>query len=91
MKKATLCALLGLLGLLQYQIWFDETGLPAVWRMQHQVREVYARNHVLSRSNKSIKTEIVALKNEDDAMIERARTDLGLVKQGETYYQFVGS
>ena len=91
MKKTTVFALLGLLGLLQYQIWFDETGLPAMWRMQHQVSELQARNNTLAGKNKLLTVDINALKSGDDALIERARTDMGMVQQGETYYQFVGS
>lgn len=47
------------------------------------------QNNKLSARNRAIEADISELKSGDQALEEQARSDLGMVQQGETYYQFV--
>lgn len=82
-------ALLAALGLLQYKLWLSPDGIPQFWRLKNQISVVTAENASLQARNAHVAAEVENLKNGDEAIEERARSDLGLVKQGEVFYQIV--
>ena len=81
--------LLGLLLLLQYRLWFAEGGLAEANRLAMQLEEAEAENAALSDRNATLTRELMALKSGDDAVEKNARENLGLIKEGEVYYQFI--
>ena len=81
--------LLGLLLLLQYRLWFAEGGLAEANRLQAQLEEVEAENAELTARNESLTREVIALQDGTEAVEKNARENLGLIKEGEVYYQFV--
>lgn len=81
--------LLGLLLLLQYRIWFAEGGLAEANRLASQLEEAEAENATLSDRNATLTRELMALQNGNDAVEKNARENLGLIKEGEVYYQFI--
>ena len=81
--------LLGLLLLLQYRLWFAEGGLAEANRLASQLEEAEAENATLSDRNATLTRELMALQNGNDAVEKNARENLGLIKEGEAYYQFV--
>ena len=81
--------LLGLLLLLQYRLWFAEGGLAEANRLASQLEEAEAENAALSDRNATLTRELMALKSGDDAVEKNARENLGLIKEGEVYYQFI--
>ena len=81
--------LLGLLLLLQYRLWFAEGGLAEANRLASQLEEAEAENATLSDRNATLTRELMALQNGNDAVEKNARENLGLIKEGEVYYQFV--
>ncbi len=81
--------LLGLLLVLQYPLWFGSGGVPAVWRLYEQVQTQEAENARLRERNQALIAEVMDLKHGLDAIEERARAELGMVRQGETFFQII--
>ena len=81
--------LLGLLVLLQYRLWFAEGGLAEANRLQVQLEEAEAENAELTARNAALTRELIALQDGTAAVEKNARENLGLIKEGEVYYQFI--
>ena len=81
--------LLGLLLLLQYRLWFAEGGLAEANRLATQLEAAEAENATLSDRNDTLTRELMALQNGNEAVEKNARENLGLIKEGEVYYQFI--
>ena len=81
--------LLGLLGALQYSLWIGTGSLADVHRLHQSVAKQSRENARLSERNKALEAEVRDLKHGFAAIEERARTELGMIKQGETFYQVV--
>ena len=81
--------LLGLFLLLQYRLWFAEGGLAEASRLQVQLEEAEAENAELTARNAALTQEVIALQGGMEAVERNARENLGLIKEGEVYYQFV--
>ena len=81
--------LLGLLVLLQYRLWFAEGGFAEAARLDEQLEQAEAENAALQARNKKLTAEVIALQNGSEAVEKNARENLGLIKEGEVYFQFV--
>lgn len=84
MKWAT-WALLLLLALLQYPLWFGKGGLLRVAELERQLADQRALNQQLEARNAALEAEVRDLKSGLEAIEERARYELGLVKEGEVF------
>ena len=86
-------ALIGLvaLGLLLYRFWFGESGWFAVRAMAKDVAAQQRLTEELAERNRLLAVEVLALKDAAnlDAVEARARTDLGMIAEGETFYLVV--
>lgn len=78
-----------LLLLLQYKLWLGDGGLLQLWHHHQAVEEQQELNDELLERNQSLEAEVVDLKQGEEAIEERARTELGMIKDGETFYQVV--
>ncbi len=87
--KWILIILLGLLLLLQYRLWLGDGGIPEVLQLQDEVASVKQDVEQLKQRNQALDAEVQDLKTGLDAIEERARSELGMIKQGETYYQVI--
>ena len=81
--------LVSLFLILQYDLWVGDGSLATVWRLQQSIENQSKENKVLIHRNKALEAEVIDLKQGKDAIEERARSDLGMVKEGETYIQIV--
>ena len=81
--------LLFLLIWLQYKIWLQDGGIPEVIQLQQEVEEVKTEVQQLQERNSSLDAEVKDLKKGLDAIEERARSEMGMIKQGEVYYQVI--
>jgi len=88
MKKLVILLLL-LLGYLQYKLWFGEGSLQDVWELLQEVDFQRQENIDLRERNAALEAEVQDLQQGLDAIEEHAREDLGMVKEGETFYQVV--
>jgi cell division protein FtsB len=83
-------ALLALLFIaLQYHLWFGDGSWPRAQAVRSKFEFQIIDNERLQQSNATMEAEVLDLKTGLDAIEERARTDLGLVKQGDLYYQII--
>jgi len=78
-----------LLILLQYRLWFSHDGLPSVLHLHRSVEIQKYDNTVLQERNQVLAAEVQDLKSGLDAMEERARSELGMIKPGETFFQII--
>jgi cell division protein FtsB len=82
-------ALLVVVVLLQYRIWFSHHGVSELSRLKSAVAMQSSENDQLAERNRQLAAEVRDLKTGMDALEERARSDLGMVAGNETFYQVV--
>jgi cell division protein FtsB len=75
--------------LLQYRIWLSDQGLREVSRLQAAVDAQGSANREQSARNRQLVAEVTDLKVGLTALEERARSELGMVGNSETFYQVV--
>lgn len=80
--------LLALLLLLQYPLWLGKGSWLKVWEMGKQVEAQKQINDQTQKRNASLDAEVRDLKRGTDAIEERARSELGMVKQGEVFFRW---
>lgn len=88
--KFLLAGLLVVLALLQYRLWLGEGGMREVGRLRAEIEAQRIENEKLRERNRTLAAEVQDLKKGTVAIEERARTDLGMVGKGETFFQVVG-
>jgi len=81
--------LLLILVFLQYRLWIAEGSLAEQNRLEKQVEEQTAINQALRERNAVLEREVLELQTGNSGVEQRAREQLGLVRKGETFYQFV--
>ena len=87
--KIATYVLIGLLVLLQYPLWFGSGGVLAVWRLNREISTQQQENAKLKDRNEALEADVNDLKQGLDAIEERARMELGMVKKGETFFQVI--
>ena len=88
MKLLTL-ALVMLIALLQYPLWLGKGSWLRVWDVDQQLRAQRETNLKLQSRNAALDAEVRDLKQGFDAIEERARSELGMVKQDEIFFQLL--
>lgn len=88
MKIATY-VLLAMLVLLQYPLWFGNGGVFAVWRLHREIAAQQKENDQLKERNLTLEAQVNDLKQGLEVIEGRARSELGMVKKGETFYQVI--
>jgi len=89
--KIIALVLLGLLIWLQYKIWLLDGGIPEIVQLEQDVEQVELEVKQLRERNQSLDAEVKDLKKGLDAIEERARSEMGMIKEGEIYYQVIES
>ena len=84
-------ALFSLLAIQQYALWFGKNGIQKNHVVEAEVNVALERNQLLIDRNQLMYAEIYNLKNRKGAIEERARNELGLIKQGETFFRIIPS
>jgi len=74
---------------LQYRLWVGEGSLAQRQVLKHKVEVQQQENEVLRERNRVLANEVGNLKEGLESVEERARTDLGMIKEGETFYMVV--
>ncbi|MDH3688306.1 MAG: cell division protein FtsB [Gammaproteobacteria bacterium] len=87
--KILLAGLMFLFVELQYTLWVGDKGLVELWRLQKTVAATKQENQRLQHRNTILQAEVVDLKTGLDAIEERARSDLGMIKKDEIFFQII--
>ncbi|MEH6358954.1 MAG: cell division protein FtsB [Pseudomonadales bacterium] len=74
---------------LQYRLWVGENSLAELWGVKAKIEAQDAINTDLQARNDALKAEVADLKQGLEAIEERARSELGMIKDNETFYQLV--
>ncbi|SFH83725.1 cell division protein FtsB [Modicisalibacter xianhensis] len=90
MLKWLAVVLIALLGLLQYSLWLGEGGLRELTHIRARVDTLAAETETLEARNQRLAAEVVDLKNGLDAIEERARSDIGMVRSDEQFFWVPG-
>lgn len=81
--------LIGLLALLQYVLWFGDGGVNDYWTLQDQVEKQRLQNQQSHQRNQALAAEVKDLKSGLEAVEARARLELGMIREGEVFYQVI--
>ena len=87
--KAFLVILVLLLGLLQYRLWVGDGSLAEVRQLKQKIRAQESENEALRERNRHLEADVYDLKEGLDAVEERARWELGMVRKDEVFYLVV--
>ena len=74
---------------LQYRVWVGEGSLAEVSTLRHQLDAQRTELNDLQERNATLQAEVDDLKDGLAAIEARARSELGLIRQGETYFQLL--
>ncbi|WP_339462089.1 cell division protein FtsB [Pseudomonas sp. EA_105y_Pfl2_R69] len=82
-----LLVLILLLAGLQYRLWVGDGSLAQATQLKQQIAEQRGENEQLQERNRILEAEVLELKSGMETVEERARHELGMLKEGETLYQ----
>ena len=88
MKFVTL-ALIALIALLQHPLWLGKGSWLRVWEVDRQMQAQRETNQKLALRNSALDAEVRDLKQGLDAIEERARSELGMIKRDEIFFQIL--
>ena len=74
---------------LQYKLWFGDGSLSEVVQLSRELETQKARLQLLEERNRILEAQVLDLQNGLDAFEEKARNDLGMIKQEETFIQLI--
>jgi len=87
--KLLAAVLAALIVLIQFPLWLGKGGWLRVWDLDRQVQAQKDQNAKVQKRNVALDAEVRDLKQGLDAVEERARYELGMVKQDEVFFQIV--
>ena len=87
--RLLLIGLVLLAAALQAELWLTDDGFTKTRNLRAAVAEQRAQNTLLRQRNLGLEAEVINLKQSTEAAEERARTDLGMIGQDETFYQVI--
>ncbi len=87
--RPLLLVLVGLLALLQYQLWFGEGGIKERRALQVQAAVGEDANAALRQRNDTLARQVLELQEGTEMLEAVAREELGLVREGEEYILFI--
>ena len=87
--KLLALSLAGLIALIQYPLWLGKGSWLRVWEVDRQIQAQREVNRQLQARNGALDAEVRDLKVGLDAIEERARSELGMIKQNEIFFQIL--
>ena len=78
-----------LIALLQYPLWLGKGSWLRVWNVNQQISDQKDKNISYKQRNETLNAEVRDLKQGNAAIEERARTELGMIKEDEVFYQVI--
>ena len=83
--------LVGLIILIQYPLWIGKGGWLTVWRLENKLDSEKSKNAKLETRNATLAAEVRDLKQGTEAIEERARQELGMIRKDEVFVQVVAA
>ncbi len=74
---------------LQYRLWVGEGSLAEVYNLRREISQQQLELERMKQRNRVLEAEVRDLKTGLEALEERARTELGMIREDEIYYQVV--
>jgi len=74
---------------IQYPLWIGKGGWLRAWEVDRQLAGQKAKNHEVEQRNAGLAADVKDLKTGTEAIEERARFELGMVRPDEVFYQYV--
>jgi cell division protein FtsB len=87
--KALTLIFVVLIALLQYPLWLGKGSWLRVWNVNQQMDEQKEKNAAFKQRNETLNAEVRDLKQGNAAIEERARSELGMIKEDEVFYQVI--
>jgi cell division protein FtsB len=87
--KALLAGLVIVLMILQWRLWAGSGGMSELQQLEAQLAVQQAENEVLRLRNEMLENEVLDLKTGLEAIEERARSELGMTREDETFYMVI--
>ncbi len=81
--------LAAMLVVVQWALWTGQNGILEYVNLTRDVADARARNDRLAERNRLLLEDVLDLKSRDEAIEEMARNRLGMIRQGEQFYQVV--
>ena len=78
-----------ILMLLQYRLWFGKNSVPDYYDLKVELERQELANTKLKQRNKLLYADTDDLKSGTEAIEERARNELGMIKEGETFFRVI--
>ena len=85
--KIFLLVIAVLIGLLQYRLWYGNGGIKEIKAYQQEIVELNKQVIEKKERNDALYAEVEDLRKGKEAIEERARYELGMMKEGETFFQ----
>lgn len=89
MLRILMLLLFAMLVVLQYRLWVGEGSLAELHLLKQDIAQQKDELRQMQRRNQALQAEVDDLKQGLEAIEERARNDLGMVREGETFYQII--
>ena len=74
---------------LQYDLWIGEGSVTAAWKLEKTIKLQQRQNARIKKRNGALDAEVKDLKSGLQAIEERARSELGMIKKDETFFQVI--
>ncbi len=87
--RLLIALLLLLLAALQYRLWLGDGGLRELWSLREAVARQAADDERRQARNRALLAEVRDLRSGQAAIEERARSRLGMIRRGETFYRII--
>jgi cell division protein FtsB len=87
--RIVIAILILLLIVLQYRLWVGAGSLAEVNNLKHEIAELEEELVGLRERNRALQAEVKDLRSGQSAIEERARSELGMIKEGEVFYQVI--
>lgn len=91
MLRILMLLLFAMLVVLQYRLWVGEGSLSELHLLKQEIAEQKGELQQMHRRNQALQAEVDDLKQGLEAIEERARNELGMIREGETFYQIIES
>ena len=88
-RSVFIAVLLVILAGLQFRLWIGEGSFAHVNTLQAKVDRKVSENGIKVQRNRILRTEIIELKSGLESIEEKARSEFGLIKEGETFFLLV--